>query len=311
MKPFNIYCIVVTYNGAAWVKKCFGSLLSCGLPVKILAVDNASSDNTVQLLRTDFATVQVIETGANLGFGKANNIGLKMALDNDADYIFLLNQDAWLQPGCIEKLISCFESNLQMGIISPVHLNAAGDNFDKHFAGYTNEQHCPGFVTDRFFGREKTLYPIQFINAAAWMLSRNTLEKVGGFDPLFPHYGEDDDYVERVKYAGLTTAICPAAFIHHDAAPVSEEDLQGNVQRLKIHHLVQLKKISNTYRSNWLNFIKNEWDIQTTMLLFRKFKHWRFRSKMFFKLFSYYGKIKTSRARSRQPYAFLKEENYL
>ena len=180
MKAFNIYCIVVTYNGAAWVKKCFGSLLSCGLPVKILAIDNASSDNTVQLLRTDFATVQVIETGSNLGFGKANNIGLKMALDNDADYIFLLNQDAWLQPGCIEKLISCFQSNLQMGIISPVHLNAAGDNFDKHFAGYTNEQHCPGFVTDRFFGREKTLYPIKFINAAAWMLSRNTLEKVGG-----------------------------------------------------------------------------------------------------------------------------------
>lgn len=285
--------------------KCLGSLQACSLPIKVLVVDNASSDNTVQLIRSYFPTVHINEMSSNLGFGRANNIGLKSALKEGADYIFLLNQDAWVQPGCIEKLVESFEANRQMGIISPVHLDASGNDFDTHFAGYVNGIDCPGYLTDRFFGRQKNIYPVRFVNAAAWMLSRHTLEIAGGFDPLFPHYGEDDDYVERVHYAGLQVGIAPDAFIHHDAAPANEDAFKRNAQRLTIHHLVQLKKISNTYRSNWLTFIKAEWDIQTTMLLFRKFKDWWFRCKVSASLFFYFGRIKKSRLESKKAKAFL------
>ena len=66
-----VYTIIVTYNGAKWINKCFGSLQSSSIPLKIIAVDNNSKDNTPQIIKAKFPDVEVIETGENLGFGKA------------------------------------------------------------------------------------------------------------------------------------------------------------------------------------------------------------------------------------------------
>ena len=69
----------------------------------------------------------------NLGFGRANNIGLKWALENDANFVFLNNQDAWVKPETIGGVISVSQSNPEYGILSPVHLNEAGDRLDHEF----------------------------------------------------------------------------------------------------------------------------------------------------------------------------------
>lgn len=304
MKQPLIYCIVVTYNGAAWVQQCFSSLHNSTVPVNVIAVDNASTDDTLTLLQYNFPGVFLIETGANLGFGKANNIGIRQALAANADYILLLNQDAWVQPGCIASLVGTLSENPLIGIVSPVHLNAAGDDLEAHFKGYVNTQDCPGFLTDAYFGRQQGSYTARFINAAAWMLPRQTVERVGGFDPLFPHYGEDDDYIERLHYAGLQLVVNSKAFVHHDAKGLTDT-ADKNARRLIIHHLVNLKKVSNTYRSNWLNFIKSEWDAQTTMLLFRRFKAFWWRARTGSGMFGYYNKIKKAREQSKKPGAFL------
>jgi N-acetylglucosaminyl-diphospho-decaprenol L-rhamnosyltransferase len=101
MTDKKICVIVITYNGAKWVEGCFGSLMQSSVPLNIIAVDNASSDNTVALIKNKFAGVALIESGTNLGFGKANNIGLKRAAEDNADFIFLLNQDAFVKPDTI------------------------------------------------------------------------------------------------------------------------------------------------------------------------------------------------------------------
>jgi N-acetylglucosaminyl-diphospho-decaprenol L-rhamnosyltransferase len=123
-----IYSIVVTYNGSKWLDKCFGSLLNSTVSTKIIAIDNKSTDGTPDEIRLKFPSVEVIETGKNLGFGKANNIGLTRALNENADYVFLLNQDAWVEPDTIGKLISTQSS--EYAILSPVHLNGQGDALD-------------------------------------------------------------------------------------------------------------------------------------------------------------------------------------
>ena len=86
------YVIVVTYNGSKWIDKCFGSLVNSTIPLQIFAVDNGSSDGTPDIIRSKFPSVQVIENKENLGFGQANNIGIRQAYDAGADYVFLLNR---------------------------------------------------------------------------------------------------------------------------------------------------------------------------------------------------------------------------
>lgn len=210
----HIYSIVVTYNGSKWLDKCLGSLINSTISTTILVIDNKSTDGTPEKIRLKFPSVEIIETGQNLGFGKANNIGLTRALSEKADYVFLLNQDAWVEADTIEKLISAQSS--EYAILSPVHLNGAGDALDSNFAYYLSNSLTPSIISDIYLNRVKDIYGIQYVNAAAWLLNMQCIEIVGGFDPGFFMYGEDDNYIRRVKYYGLKIGVCPAAKIYHD-----------------------------------------------------------------------------------------------
>jgi GT2 family glycosyltransferase len=215
-KSHTTFAIVVTYNGAKWIDKCFGSLVDSNIPVKILAIDNASSDGTPNIIKEKYPQVEVIETGQNLGFGKANNIGLKRVLDENADYAFLLNQDAWVEQDTLEKLVGIQKQNPDYQLLSPIHLNGQGDAIDRNFQTYLGNNWTPGFYSDLYLNKLKSIYEGKHANAAAWLLTRFCLETVGGFDPLFKHYGEDDDYLNRLRGANLKLGIVPLAIIFHD-----------------------------------------------------------------------------------------------
>lgn len=200
----KVFVIIVTYNGARWIDKNITSLLESGYPVSIIAVDNKSTDNSVALLR-QYPQVEVIETGANLGFGKANNIGMKKALDAGADYLFLLNQDAWVFEDTMGGLVLKMEAVTKLGILSPTHYNA-NDTLDDAFATYYS----------RKTAEKNGVAAVPFVNAAAWMLPRACVEKVGCFEPLFGHYGEDRNYCDRVLFHGFEIGIDTDSKIVHD-----------------------------------------------------------------------------------------------
>ncbi|HBY69943.1 MAG TPA: glycosyltransferase family 2 protein, partial [Flavobacteriaceae bacterium] len=196
----KIYIIIVTYNAMPWIEKC---LATCkGYPICV--IDNASSDKTVAYIRENYPEIQVLPQQKNLGFGQANNIGIRYAIDQAADYVFLLNQDAYLQEGCIEKLIAVHIENPDYGVISPIHLNGQGDQLDEKFLLYLNRDKVTNaLLLDAFQNNTSSVYPIEFVNAAGWLLSKQTLQTVGGFDPIFFHYGEDDNYCQRIHYHGF------------------------------------------------------------------------------------------------------------
>lgn len=212
----KIIAIIVTYNGSKWIDKCFCSLINSTISLKILAIDNASTDGTPNIIREKFPQVEVIETGKNLGFGKANNVGLKRAVDENADYAFLLNQDAWIEKDTIEKLVTIQQSNTQLHLLSPIHMNGAGDAIDRNFQNYLGPNFTPGFYSDLFTKQTKPYYIGKYANAAAWLLTNHCLQVVGGFDPMFKQYGEDDDYINRLHANKLGLAIVPNAIIYHD-----------------------------------------------------------------------------------------------
>lgn len=214
----TISVIVVTYKGFQWYERCFTSLRQSNVPISTVVVDNASNDGTVEYIKEHFPEVHLIESDKNLGFGGANNIGIRYALDQGCDYCFLLNQDAWIEPDTMAELIRISQAHPEYGILSPIHLNKEKTNVEKWLLQRLDDFRTTNssLFDDLYFGRLKDVYRTKYVNAAAWFMPRKTLETIGGFDPIFFHYGEDDNYINRVLYHGLKIGICPRLQIVHD-----------------------------------------------------------------------------------------------
>ena len=134
----KVAVIIVSYNFEPWMDRCLGSLRKSSISVDIWVVDNASHDQTVSLIQANYPEVNVIQNVSNKGFGAANNQGMAEALQNQFDYVFLLNQDAWVDENTIETLVNLGEKHPEFGIISPVHLSGKGDKLDFGFADYAH-----------------------------------------------------------------------------------------------------------------------------------------------------------------------------
>ena len=218
MSSCSVFAIVVAYNGMRWYDRCIGSLIQSEVQVQTIVVDNASKDGSAEYLATHFPSIHLIESKENLGFGKANNLAMRYALDHECDYVFLLNQDAWIEPNTIGRLIDIHHRHPEYGLLGPVQLNA---NKTKVIDDVIQFLINPDNVNKKLFsdillGTIEEVYPVAEINAAAWLLPRKTLETVGGFDPIFLHYGEDWNYLSRVLYHGMKVGLTPQLQVVHD-----------------------------------------------------------------------------------------------
>lgn len=214
--------VIVSYNPLKWIEKCLDSLLKSTFRVEVLIIDNNSTDGFQEIVKSKYHQVQLIECVENLGFGAANNIGIKKAYDNGADFVFLLNQDAWVQTDTIAKLIAAQQNEPEYGIVSPMHLNGKGDQLDYNFSNYIIPFQCKGLYSDIYLNKVKSrIYRVDFVNAAGWLLSRKCIETVGGFNPTFFHYGEDDNYVQRVHFHGLEVGVLATTELFHDREEVN------------------------------------------------------------------------------------------
>lgn len=209
----NPCIVIVTFNALPYIQECLDSCKGSN----IVVVDNASTDKTVTYIQTNFPHVQLFPQKQNLGFGQANNLGIRFALNNGADYVFLLNQDAYLEEGCLETLLEAHRQNPNYGILSPIHLNGEGNKLDKNFSHYVSYNNNEDFYSDFILKKPlQDIYEVSFVNAAGWLLSKDILQTVGGFDPIFFHYGEDDNYCQRALYHDFKIGVVPTAFLRHD-----------------------------------------------------------------------------------------------
>ena len=262
----TVFAIIVTYNGMQWYDRCFSSLRNSELPLQIIVIDNASCDNTVEYVKSHFPEIYVIKSDKNLGFGQANNIGIRYALQNGADYVFLLNQDAWIEPNTIKTLIEVHTKNTEYGILSPIHLNVEKTEIEKGLMVYlTLASHTPrDIINDMYLGYKKEVYDTNYVNAAAWLIPKNTIEVVGGFDPLFYHYGEDDNYLSRVMYHGFKIGLVPAVTICHDTERrvTSEKKAQMNFDKWLLQRSTDLM-----YPDNQIDLMIKEYRRKTFIKL--------------------------------------------
>lgn len=214
-----------------WISKCLESTK----PYSVIVVDNNSTDGTTDYIKLNFPDTIILKQKKNLGFGQANNIGIEYALRKGCDYVFLLNQDAYLGTVSIPELIKIHKKNPEFGILSPIHLNGEGDRLDKMFSIYLGYEGNCDFYSDFILNRKiREIYEVPFVNAAGWLLSKACLETVGGFDPLFLHYGEDENFCQRVLYYKFKIGVVPDSFIKHDREDrLLAQRIKGNTEHFK------------------------------------------------------------------------------
>ncbi|MDJ1504698.1 glycosyltransferase family 2 protein [Xanthocytophaga agilis] len=264
----NVWAVIVHYNGEEWIHKCLQSLTESVLPLHIVVVDNNSTTQTgIQIIQNEFPHITFIHSKENIGFGKANNIGIDLAMAHQADYVFLLNQDAWIENNTIERLLSVSLNKPDFGIISPFHLNTTGSALEYGFSKYLETDKCPNIISDIYLKQTKEIYPLSFVNAAAWLLTRDCIKIVGTFDPLFFMYGEDLDYCQRCQYHNIRIGVTPDATICHARPYPSAQNVGKSIWKQSDKYKLQgnlLAVLKNINKPLWVQ-------ITTYFILLAKF----------------------------------------
>lgn len=237
----KVYAIVVVYNGKSWIAKCITSLRNSSIPLHLIVIDNNSSDGSAEYIETHFPEIELIRSEKNLGFGGANNMGMRRAVVDNADFVFLLNQDAWIDKNTVKDLLIAFEIHNEYGILSPFHLDYKGINNERYFNDYVLKHYTAGYNDYKDRLDQSELLSCTFVHAACWLLPINTVKQVGGFDPLFFHYGEDNDYVQRLINKGLKIGIVSKATLYHQGTNEGLLNPSKNIRFLTNQLLLRIK----------------------------------------------------------------------
>lgn len=255
----KISVIIVTHNGEQYIGACIESLLLSTIEVNIIVVDNCSHDRTKLIVQEKSNKIELIALDRNYGFGYANNVGIRKAMDLRTEYFFLLNQDTVVRNDTIEILHKALEKNQEFGLISPLHFAESGQ-LDDQFSKYIIKNN--DFKNAQHNLNSGQVYEVPFVNAAAWMLKKECIRKVGGFDAeLFSHYGEDNNYCHRIIYHGFKIGVIPASHITHYRNKLENrsDDYQA-LRRAFVTQLVRSADINvSSFRAycNYLNTVKN------------------------------------------------------
>lgn len=236
----DVSVIIVNYHSAALVVDCIKSIQkqTQELEYEIIVVDNASGDGSVELLEKSFdGSVRLIASEQNLGFGKANNLGARRA---QGKYLFLLNPDTILVNNAVKILYDALESDSSLGVVggnlytpemtpAPSYCERFDDlALEKERASWRCLLHnklrpgCSRPFEDSFnYGSIPK--PVAYIFGADMMLSRELFQKLGGFDPEFFMYAEEEDLSWRITGNGHRIMNIPQAkIIHMEGATVKQ-----------------------------------------------------------------------------------------
>ena len=255
--PTKVLVIVVVYNGMPLLPTCIESVVKSSTDnscqVDLFVVDNGSKDKSVSYLEKNNEKIHfLVLSEENVGFGKGNNFGMQYALKGNYDFVFLLNQDAWFTQNAISVLVKRAIKNPEFGILSPLQVNTEGNKFDPNHYLHLKEilpnlEDNPRQDFSRIINSD--LIQIPFTNAAAWLISKEFLRKVGGFDTLFFLYGEDNDLNNRRIFHNFKMGVVTTSSIHHAR-------YKGHTQR-KTNFLERKKQLSTRFYSDQIAFFKN------------------------------------------------------
>lgn len=218
--------IIVNYNGWQDLERCLRSLeASQSQDCEVIVVDNCSTDDSPEKIKSTFPHVRLIRSNINLGFGAGNNLGAQIA---QGRVLVFLNPDTTVQPGWLDPLLRALDEYPQAGMVTsrillmdtPDQINTCGN--DLHLSGLAL---CRGMGqckdVDQPIDHNDEKLPVKVvrvaaISGAAFAIRKELYESVGGFDDTFFLYMEDTDLSVRVQLAGYHCLYVPGSVVYHD-----------------------------------------------------------------------------------------------
>jgi GT2 family glycosyltransferase len=281
--------------------------LTGGLVVDLYVWDNDSTDGSADFVEAEYPQAKLVRSADNLGFSIPNNKGMQYALDKGYDYVYLLNQDAWLEPGALEKLVAVADAHPEYGLLSPMQMTDGYKGLDEQFAKRlpvkpamtsivsfpVSTSSCPAPtsscpVSTSSCPAPTSSFPVSasscpaptghlievpFVMAAHWLVPTRVIRKVGLFnEELFPHWGQDDDWCQRLDFYGLKIGVVEEARGVHDRA-TRQESVEKLVKRN--YYTGSLIRLCDVRRPLWERFFY--------VLLFTAVKSIKYRSLLPFK----------------------------
>lgn len=253
----DVSIIIVNWNTRELLQDCLTSVYerTGDIEYEIIVVDNGSTDSSVEMVKKNFPLVNVIENAENLGFARANNIGIKAGKGR---YICLINSDITILDDCFGKLMKFMDSNPGAGMAGPKILNAdlTIQHSCRHFPSIWNNL-CQSLGLNHLFPKSAffsdwimdywshdSIRSVDALSGCFWMTRRKALEEVGLLDEDFFIYGEDLDWCKRFRKAGWDIVFYPEAEAIHlggassAAAPVKFyiEMQKADLQYWRKHH---------------------------------------------------------------------------
>jgi len=235
--------VIPVWNGRQWLPTCLDSVLEqAGVEVEIIAVDNASKDDSAELIASTYPQVRLIRSPSNRGFSGGCNLGIKAS---QAEILILLNQDTSVRPGWLTSFLQTFADDLTVGIVGGKGLYPDGQQI-QHAGGWLA---WPRGIADHYGHREPddgrwdAQVDVEYVTGAAMGIRREVVERIGLLDESFwPGYYEDVDYCLRAQAAGYKVRYCPQAVYFHaesTSTPAVSQSyyIQRGRLRLVLKHL--------------------------------------------------------------------------
>jgi GT2 family glycosyltransferase len=216
----TLLVLIVSWNTRDLLRDCLRSFQPAAHPEwDVLVVDNASTDDSVAMVRSEFPAVRLIENAANVGYARANNQGLRTSR---APYALLLNSDTRATADAIQGLIAFLESHPDAGAVGPRLLRSDGTAQPFAFGGdptlfYLLRRGALRVIAGRSlhdWASERT-QSVDWVSGACLMVRRTAFEQVGLLDEDFFMYFEDNDWCLRLRRAGWKNYYHPTQAIVH------------------------------------------------------------------------------------------------
>lgn len=235
MTLFQIVVILVNYNSFEDTKECIKSIVENEeVDSPIVIVDNNSSDaHLLDRLKEDYSNLEIIKNASNVGFGRANNIGIQWAFKNlEFEYLLLLNNDTVITKNAISKLITPFKKDSAIGVTTSKIMYDYNNELVWYGGGKINYKRGWPKITDynqksTEEGANRSKY-VSFVSGCVMMFSRECIEELKGFDEDFFMYCEDLELSLRAKKNGFKLwYVAESTILHKVQGSFSKKNTTG------------------------------------------------------------------------------------
>ena len=223
MPPPSVSIIILQYGHSQDTIRCLNSVKELCYPnFRTVVVDNASptadQNNIVKYVNGQPKEISLISNSQNLGYAGGNNAGIKYALSSGADYVFILNNDATVEPDTLDKLVSAAESDTAIGAVGPAIKEPDGTVFYGKISWLKPElQHSRTPPLGEYLESK------DYLIGAGLLIKRGLLEKIEGLDEIYFLYFEDADFSIRAQQAGYKLKVALEAVIHHQVSSSTKQ----------------------------------------------------------------------------------------